>query len=392
MSVINQVLLNLEKRRASPEERGLLPAHVQLPPESGQRAPYWGWIAAGVAFAFAAPAGWMALTATVAGPTGSPAGQPGTDGVIEQVVSSSAGANSVARGGARDDAYTKELRAFRLSLELSNPPADPAPRRGAGAPQAGIEVREPLRTARVIGRMDAESAPDATLASASPRTPGEAGTRAAAVRAAPAAETAIQPEIRKQVRDPTPRELAENEYRRAVAWLNQGRLAKAEAGFQEALSLYPGHLQARQGLVGLLVQGRKLEDAERVLDEGVKLAPGQIGFNTTLARLQADRGDNERAIATLQAGLEHAQGSAEYTAFFAALLQRQGRHEEAIGHFQTALRIRPSSGVWWLGLAMSLQAANRPAAASDAYRQARAAGNLQPELAALAEQRLRQLQ
>jgi MSHA biogenesis protein MshN len=157
------------------------------------------------------------------------------------------------------------------------------------------------------------------------------------------------------------------------------------------LGLHPEHLQARQALVGLLVQDRKLEEAERLLEEGVKLTPGQIGFNTTLARLQADRGDNERAIATLQAGLEHAQGSAEYAAFLAALLQRQGRHEEAIAQFQTALRIRPSWGVWWLGLAMSLQATGRPTAASDAYRQARAAGNLHPELAALAEQRLQQL-
>jgi MSHA biogenesis protein MshN len=41
---------------------------------------------------------------------------------------------------------------------------------------------------------------------------------------------------------------------------------------------------------------------------------------------------------------------------------------------------------------MSLQAVNRPAEAQNAYRQARTAGNLSPELAALAEQRLRQLQ
>lgn len=391
MSVINQVLLNLEKRRASPEERGLLPLHVQVPPESGRRAPYWGWIAAGVAFAFAAPAGWMALTATVAEPTRSSA-RPGTDDVIENVVSTSAGVSPTMRGGGREEVYSQELRAFRLSLELSNPPSDSARRRGAEAQQAGTGAREPVSTARVIGRMGAESAPDATLAGAPARTPGEAGTRAAAARAVPAAETATQPEIRKQVRDPTPRELAENEYRKAVAWLNQGRLAEAEAGFQEALGLHPEHPQARQGLVGLLVQGRKLEEAERVLEEGVKLAPRQIGFTTTLARLQADRGDNERAIAALQAGLEHAQGSAEYAAFLAALLQRQGRHEEAIGHFQTALRMQPGSGVWWLGLAMSLQAAHRPAAASDAYRQARASGNLHPELAALAEQRMRQLQ
>jgi MSHA biogenesis protein MshN len=381
MSVINQVLLDLERRRASPEERGSLPAHVQVLPESA-RAPYWGWIAAGVAFAFVAPAVWMALTATVAVPTRSPA-QPVADGTIEPVVASSAGMNAAA---------TQELGAFRLSLELSNPLPGATPPAGAGAPQAGAGEREPLSTARVIGRTGAESASDAAPASAPTRAPGAAGARASIGRPVPAAQPATRPEIRKEVRDPTPREVAESKYRKAVAWLNQGRMAEAEAGLQEALGVHPEHLQARQALVGLLVQGGKLGEAERLLAEGVKLAPGQIGFIMTLARLQSDRGDNEQAIATLQEEIEHAQASAEYAAFLAVLLQRQGRHEEAIAHFQIALRMRPGSGVWWLGLAMSLQAANRPAAASDAYRQARAAGNLHPELAALAEHRLRQLQ
>jgi len=245
-----------------------------------------------------------------------------------------------------------------------------------------------LSSARVIGRTGAEPVSDATLASAPAQARSEAGRRAAAVPA----ERVIQPEIKKQMHDPTPRELAENEYRKAVAWLNHGRLADAEAGFREALSLYPENLQARQGLVGLLVQGRKLEEAERVLEEAVKLSPAQSGFSMTLARLQAERGDTARAIATLEAGLEHAQGSAEYAAFLAALLQRESRHVEAIAQFQGALRQRPGAGVWWLGLGISLQAANQTAAAQDAYRRANATGNLHPELAAFADQRLRQLQ
>lgn len=379
MSVINQVLLDLEKRRASPEERGPLSPHVQVLPEN-PRAPYWRWIAAGVAFAFAAPAAWMALTATVTGPARSPAGA-GTDGVIEQVVASSAGASAPA---------SRELETFRLSLELSDPPADATSPPGIGAAQASATVPEPISTARLIKRRDADSATDTAPASVPARAPRE--TRAPPARPVSTTPPASRPEIRKQVREPTPRELADNEYRKAVAWLNQGRMAEAETGLQEVLSLHPEHLQARQALVGLLIQSRKLEEAERLLEEGIKLAPGQIGFRMTLARLQSDRGDNERAIATLQEKLEHAQASAEYAAFLAALLQRQGRHEEAIAHFQSALRTRPGAGVWWLGLAMSLQAAGRPTAASDAYRQARAAGNLHPELAALAEQRLRQLQ
>jgi MSHA biogenesis protein MshN len=220
----------------------------------------------------------------------------------------------------------------------------------------------------------------------------EAVERSAAAPPKSRVEGTARPEIRKQMRDPTPRELAENENRKAVAWLNQGRLAEAEEGFRSALSHHPEIHHARQGLIGLLVHSRKLEEAERVLEEGVQVSPEQTGFNMTLARIQADRGDSARAIATLQRGLEHARGSAEYAAFLAALLQQQGRHEEAIEHFHAALRLRPGSGVWWLGLAISLQAANQATAAQSAYRQARISGNLQPELAALAEQRMKQLQ
>jgi MSHA biogenesis protein MshN len=391
MSVINQVLLNLEKRRASPAERGVLPNHVQVLPESG-RAPHWGWVAAGVAVAVAALAAWIALNRPGAEPARSPAPRAGAEGAIERMLSATAGVRPTTRPDEPGDVYMQELRAFRLSLELSNPPAEPTPRADAKAPQAAAGGGEPLRSERLIGRMGAEPATDATPAGAATPARSEAGARAAAAPAKSAADAATRPEIRKEMRADTPSDLAENEYRKAVTLLNLGRLADAEAGFQAALSLYPEHHNARQGLLGLLVHGRRLEEAERVLEEGVRLSPGQTGFNMTLARLQAERGDNAQATATLQRGLEHAQGNAEYAAFLAALLQRQGRNEEAIEQFQAALRLRPGSGVWWLGLGISLQATNRPTAAQEAYRQARAAGNLQPDLAALAEQRLRQLQ
>ena len=392
MSVINQVLLNLEKRRASPAERGVLPNHVQVLPESG-RAPHWGWVAAGIAVAVVALAAWISLARPGAERARSPAPRAGAEGAFERMLSASTGVSPTTRPDEPSDVlYLQELRAFRLSLELSNPPAEPTPRLDATAPQAAAGGGEPLRSARVIGRMGAEPATDAMPAGAATPARSEAGSRTAAAPAKSAADAATRPEIRKEMRADTPSDLAENEYRKAVTLLNLGRLADAEAGFREALSVYPEHHNARQGLLGLLVHGRKLDEAERVLEEGVRLSPGQTGFNMTLARLQAERGDNAQATATLQRGLEHARSSAEYAAFLAALLQRQGRHEEAIDQFHAALRLRPGSGVWWLGLGISLQATNRGPAAQEAYRQARAAGNLQPDLAALAEQRLRQLQ
>jgi MSHA biogenesis protein MshN len=230
---------------------------------------------------------------------------------------------------------------------------------------------------------------------------GRTGATARSERAEPARAPVVatarsaadaQPGIQKQLRQPSSRDLAENEYRKATALLHQGRFAEALEGFEAALNLYPGYHGARQALVGLLVEAKRLPEAERVLQDGLAQAPSQIGFAMALGRLQVDRGDVAQATDTLRKGLDYARGNPDYVAFFAALLQRQGRHEQAIEQFQAAVRANPASGVWWLGLAISLQAANRAADAQDAYRRARAANNLSPELSAFAEQRLKQLQ
>ncbi len=384
MSVINQVLLDLEKRRASSAERSVLPNHVRALPE-GERAAPWGWIAAGgtaivaalaLSWAFFSGADWTRQRDASA-----TAPQRIAEVAIERVVAASAGVKIDAAPVDEGENIRKEALASRLSFELSSLPSEPA------SPAA---ARAPLPTSRVIGKGDSQPSGNEIQAAAEP----PARARAASVVAAASTKTpaADKSGIQKEVRQPTPRDLAENEYRKAIASLHQGRLAESQEGFQAALNLYPGHLGARQALVGLLLESRKPGEAERVLQEGLALAPAQSGFAMTLARLQLDRGDAATAAATLRKGLEHAQGNADYAAFLAALLQRQGRHEEAIEQFQAALRARPTAGVWWLGLGISLQAANRTADAQDAYRRARSANNLSPELAAFADQRLRQLQ
>jgi MSHA biogenesis protein MshN len=378
MSVINQLLLDLEKRRASGAERSMLPNHVRALPNE-EPPLQWGWIAAGaMAAAVALGAGWMVFTGMV--PIGGRAAavtpSRGAEIAIEKVVAASAGVVMDAR--AADQEPARDVAASRLSFELSSPPA-PEP----GEPAA----RTPLATARVVAR----AAPELPAAAPAPAARADEKRAPAAPGKAPAAAPA-RAEIHKEVRQPTPRDLAEAEFRKATALLHQSRPAEAQEGFQAAIAAFPGHHPARQALVGLLVDARKYGEAERVLQEGLALAPAQSGFAMTLARLQVDRGDALQATATLRKGLEHTQGGADYLAFLAALLQRQGRHEEAIEQFRGALRARPDVGVWWLGLGISLQALNRGADAQDAYARARASGNLSPELAAFAEQRLKQLQ
>jgi MSHA biogenesis protein MshN len=290
-----------------------------------------------------------------------------------------------------------------LSLELSSAPAVPQKLAELQPATAPAGARGAIPASRVLGRATDEPGPGATRetaadtvvappSSAETAVPKKAATTVAvAVEKAPPA-TSGKAQIEKEVRQPTQRDLADNEYRKGANSLHQGRLAEAQEGFRAALGLYPAHHGARQALVALLVESKAFAESERTLQEGIKLAPEQIGFATTLARLQVNRGDNAAAVATLQNVVNYAHGSADFVAFLAALLQRQARHEEAIEQFQAALRMKPNTGVWWLGLAMSLQALNRTPDAQEAYRRAKSTNNLNPELNAFAEQRLRQLQ
>jgi MSHA biogenesis protein MshN len=371
MSVINQVLLDLEKRRASPSERGTVPNHVRALPDGGRSSP-WPWIVGGGAavLATAAAAAWVVLAGSGTVPPSPPVQRSAAEGAIEQVVTTSAGVTP--------STERTTAPAFRLSFELANPPAG-----AVAAPEPS--ARSPLPTSRIIGRPVSEPAAE---------TPPPRVDKPAVVAASkpePKDAATAQPDIKKQLRQPSARELAENEYRKGATLLHQGRHAEAQEAFEATLRLYPGYHGARQALVALLVEAKRHGEAERLLQEGIALAPTQIGFAMALARLQVDR-DPALAAATLRKSVDYAHGSPDYIAFLAALLQRQGRHDEAIEQFQTALRLRPGAGVWWLGLGISLQAVNRTADAQDAYRRARTTNNLTPELAAFAEQRIKQLQ
>ncbi|MBM3359705.1 MAG: tetratricopeptide repeat protein [Betaproteobacteria bacterium] len=406
MSAINQKLLDLEKRRASGAEVQALPSHVRALPEGETETSLWLVGGGALALLAVAAGAWALLNGLDATRSQAPAGMAAAgvpEITIEKVLAASAAGTADVRPQDADGAVVPPP-VSRMSLELSTLPVavePPPPPQGARAQP--VAQQAPIPAARVLARAAGE--PSART-EAPARAPAETARReepaAAATRAEPAktamvakpapAQPAAKTEIEKQVKQPTPRELAENEYRRATALLHQGRTAEAQEQFHAALSALPGHHGARQALVGLYVESKRFAEAERLLHEGVRLAPEQTGFATTLARLQVDRGDNAGAIETLRRGLPHAHASADYLAFLGALLQRQGRHEEAVEQFQAALRQKPGTGVWLLGLGMSLQALNRNAEAQETYRRARSTNTLSAELQTFADQRLRQLQ
>jgi len=188
------------------------------------------------------------------------------------------------------------------------------------------------------------------------------------------------------------RNRAESEFRRAVNLVNQGRIAEGMDGFRRALEIDPGHEAARQTLVALLLETKRVDEAAVSLREGLALNTGNTGFAMLLARIMVDGNDIPTALIVLQRHPAPPDRNPDFHAFAAALYQRLDRHKEAIEQYQTALGLAPSAGVWWLGLGISFQAAERRKDALEAFTRAKSAGNLAPDLLAFVEQRLRQLQ
>lgn len=256
--------------------------------------------------------------------------------------------------------------------------------KGSSAPPRAERKRVAEAAPAAARARQAKSAPDAVAAAAP--APASSPQKFDSSKAQGSAS------IDKQMRAASPAERAENEFRKATGLLNQGRVAEAIDGYRSTLEHEPGHAAARQALVALLLENRRIDEAQQLLQQGLSLDPDRSSYAMLSARIQVERGDLQGAHELLSKHAGGAANNADYHAFDAALLQRLGRHREAVTGYQAALRLAPGAGVWWMGLGISLQADNRGAEALDAFRRARSAGGLSPDLLAFVDQRLKQLQ
>jgi len=189
----------------------------------------------------------------------------------------------------------------------------------------------------------------------------------------------------------SPVEEAEALFRHGVVLLNQGRITEAQVDFAAALVKSPGHEPARQALIAIQIERRKLDDARRLLEEGLALNPTQTQFTAVLARVLVERGDYREAANVLAATPNSGAGDADYQLLYGAVLQRLGRHAEAIEAFQSAAKISDQGGATWVALGISLEATGRKVEALQSYRRSLGAGTVAQDVRAYAEGRIRAL-
>lgn len=386
MSLINQMLQELDSRRGEASGVGTYGAHVRAVPE--RRGIHAAW--------------WVALTLAIL-----------LAGMIVWIVTRPVHAPVIDAPDAQLPLrMSADIDISKLSMRVP-PEADTG-----GNPIASVPSAQIANLALASGAT--LSASDSSAAKSSPEE--KQATRVQA-KPAPAIEPSpvlkedavsqvVEPQIKapvatdmpkaadviaavaaqKQIRELTVQQRAENEYRKATSLIQQGKQEEAVAALEQVLQLDGQHTAARQALIGLLLDAKRQDEAISKARDGLRQDGSQTGLAMILARLQLEKGELKPAIETLERSQAHAMEKTDYQSFLAALLQRDNRNKEAAELYMRVLQRAPHNGVWWMGLGISLQAENRLAEAQEAFGRAKASSSLSPELSAFVESRLKQLQ
>lgn len=187
----------------------------------------------------------------------------------------------------------------------------------------------------------------------------------------------------------SPQALAENKITQAEQAMEINDLNKAESLFEEVLLLIPEHQTARKQLAALWYGKKAYQDAINLLSQGIALAPRAEEMRLMSARIYFEQGAAMQALNVLKPVNDSQQ--VELQALLASIAAEANEHDTAIDAYRKLLLLEPNAGRWWLGLAVSLDSQSQFSAASSAYSQAIAAGNLSNNAIKFARQRVSEL-
>jgi len=389
MSLINKMLRDLDKRHAAQgaatAPAGGLSRHMRPVAERTLASDFF-WRTMAMTMLFAV--GWVAWLVWQLTPP-----HP----IVTELAYQSSRARTASPGDVASPRSDSAPAPQAPTPQPAPPPAAPIPAAGPASAQATPPQRsdrvnfDMLRLATELTTPVPQRSSRASPSRSGSRAPVGAA-KAVAAQPALAGDPAAAPGKIDRRSNASSRNRAESEFRRAVNLVNQGRIAEGMDGFRRTLEIDPEHEAARQTLVALLLETKRVDAAAASLREGLALNTGNTGFAMLLARIMVERNDIPAALIVLQRHAAPAERNPDFHAFAAALYQRLDRHQEAIEQYQRALGLAPSAGVWWLGLGISFQAVEQRKDALEAFTRAKSAGTLAPDLLAFVEQRLRQLQ
>ena len=173
--------------------------------------------------------------------------------------------------------------------------------------------------------------------------------------------------------------LAEKETGRAIELLGK------------VLNEQPDNVNARKQLASLLFANREFGKAEVLLQYGLQLNPEQHDIRLMLARLYQQNERSNDALVLLQKVSPDATLNIDYYNQRASLAQRLNIFMQASEDYRVLANIEPEQAKWWLGLGVSADRLNQSENAILGYTKALSLNQLDSQVTAFMQQRLRGL-
>ncbi|AZQ13207.1 tetratricopeptide repeat protein [Shewanella khirikhana] len=412
MSVINQMLKDLDKRQQGHGVQQLPNAVAVMPANKTSGSVIWLGVALLVLILLAVYAvmAWQQTSSATQMPQ-LVSNQAPAEAVVA-TASEAATASEVARGS-----ETPAQAAQRQTAALESPVAantdnangdtlmPQAQQQAKVAQQSEPEAAQPsLQTSSPSHLLVAPADQSAKLPAASSSEPLPAdGSSSGAVSPAPidAASTAQKPaqqtgnmhagtmevtEVRLSAA-----EQADRAMQKARAAQNAGKLNEAAALYGEALALEPARHQARRQLAALRYGQGRVAEAIQVLEAGRSRFPDEYSFALLLARLWREQSDFQQALTALAAIADSSPLASDKWQLTADIAREQENYPLAEQAYRQLLTAGSGPATWWLGLAYAQDAQGNFAEAGDNYRRALRGRELSADARSFVQNRLMQL-
>lgn len=352
MSLINDVLREVERRRGHPSPAGRPSTPL---PRRGSRLSILWWIVpaavAGVALH------WVFSESGPIDDSGAPMtaslGEASTPAPIEPVAVETAIPEAVeplpdpeASPENETTAHAETAHAEPMAEDTREFPAPAESRQPTETSADQAVLPEPAPAQKTIKPQPSES-------SSSPQRKESNGA------------IAIEPADGKSASDPDD-QLAGA--RRALA---RNQFSVAERRVRAILEAEPGHDEARLFLSAALLRRGETGRAARLLEAGLEPSDHPAPLAARLGRILIENGQTARAIEILASHAPQPIDDPDYHQLLAAAHRQAGDHESALTSYRSLTEIVPGRGAVWVGLGASLEALDRPDEAVEAYQRAR---------------------
>ena len=235
------------------------------------------------------------------------------------------------------------------------------------------------------------------LSQAEDSVPGESSTAGQVALSQPAAQAdATRGSTQSIAPVRTQRQLSlqdrdRNVTQQALQQVQSGQMQTAYATLQNFIARNPEAHQARNTLITLLYAQQQYDQVGLQVEEGLSLAPNLSSYKKMKARLLMMQGRHQDAIILLRNVPPAVGDDTEYFELLASLYQHTGDFSSAIATYQDLIRIDSNVGRWWTGMGISHESQGNAREAVNSFEVALQVPGLESNLRQYSRNRIKSL-